>query len=208
MTTDKNGAESTIGESDLDALGNAGSDILSERLRDSLPSISFGAWQPTVEQAVVEKGSEGHQPQPRRWDFGRPKRKPSPAREQVPQEKPDVDTRPHTAAAPTTRTAMAATTATAPTASGAPTPVRTTVQPAARRGRRRDEHVDAAGLPEVLTVDETAALLRVDRKSAYAMIARHEIPGVRKVGRTIRVSRDAVVEWMRQGDVVHGRRKP
>lgn len=208
MTTTKNPPATAFGTFDLDALGDAGSNILSERLRDSLASASFGVWQPTVEQAVVEKGSEGHQPQPRRWDFGRPKRKPSPAREQVPQVKPDVDTRPHTAAAPTTRTAMAATTATAPTASGAPTPVRPTVQPAARRGRRRDEHVDAAGLPEVLTVDEVAVLLRVDRKTAYSMIARNEIPGARRVGRAIRVSRDAVVDWMRQGDVVRGRRKP
>jgi excisionase family DNA binding protein len=51
----------------------------------------------------------------------------------------------------------------------------------------------------VLTVDETAALLRVDRKTVYAMISRHEVPGVRRVGRALRISRDAVLEWLRTG---------
>jgi len=38
-------------------------------------------------------------------------------------------------------------------------------------------------LPEVLTADELAILLRVDRKSAYAALARGEIPGARRIGR-------------------------
>jgi excisionase family DNA binding protein len=51
----------------------------------------------------------------------------------------------------------------------------------------------------VLTVDELAALLRVDRKSAYAAIERREIPGVRQIGRAYRVSRAAVVAWLAEG---------
>ena len=64
-------------------------------------------------------------------------------------------------------------------------------------------------LPEVLTADELAALLRIDRKSAYAALARGEIPGARRIGRTIRVSRDAVLNWLAdgQGRVSHSRRK-
>jgi excisionase family DNA binding protein len=54
-------------------------------------------------------------------------------------------------------------------------------------------------LPEVLTVDELAALLRVDRKTVYAQIARGEIPGVRRLGKTIRISRDAVLRWLAEG---------
>jgi len=54
-------------------------------------------------------------------------------------------------------------------------------------------------LPEVLTVDELAALLRVDRKTAYAAIASGEIPGVRRVGRTLRVHRATVVGWLAEG---------
>jgi len=42
-----------------------------------------------------------------------------------------------------------------------------------------------ANLPEVLTVEEVADLLRVDRKTAYAAIAEGGVPGVRRVGRCI-----------------------
>lgn len=52
---------------------------------------------------------------------------------------------------------------------------------------------------EVLTVDELAAFLRVERKTAYAAIARGEIPGVRRIGARLRVSRSAVVGWLAQG---------
>jgi excisionase family DNA binding protein len=58
----------------------------------------------------------------------------------------------------------------------------------------------AAGLPPVLTVEEVADLLRVDRKTAYAAIAEGGVPGVRRVGRCIRVSRDAVLEWLDRGE--------
>lgn len=51
-------------------------------------------------------------------------------------------------------------------------------------------------LPSILTVDELAVLLRVNRKTAYDAIAEGRIPGARRVGRAIRVSRDAVLEWL------------
>jgi excisionase family DNA binding protein len=53
--------------------------------------------------------------------------------------------------------------------------------------------------PAVITVDELAALLRVERKTAYAAIARGEIPGARRIGGVIRISRDAVLGWLAQG---------
>lgn len=59
----------------------------------------------------------------------------------------------------------------------------------------------------VLTVDELAALLRVNRKSVYEAIACGEIPGVRRIGRTFRVSREAVLAWLREGRVSRSRRK-
>ena len=55
-------------------------------------------------------------------------------------------------------------------------------------------------LPEVLTVEEVADLLRVDRKTAYAAIAEGCVPGVRRVGRCIRVSRDALLTWLNEGE--------
>ncbi len=54
-------------------------------------------------------------------------------------------------------------------------------------------------LPEVLTVDELAALLRVERKTVYAAIARGDVPGARRVGTRLRISRDAVLRWLADG---------
>ncbi len=59
---------------------------------------------------------------------------------------------------------------------------------------------EGAALPLVLTVDEVATVLRVDRKTAYAVIAEGRLPGVRRLGRTIRVSRDALFEWLGEGE--------
>lgn len=53
--------------------------------------------------------------------------------------------------------------------------------------------------PDVLTVDELAKLLRVSRNTAYALVQRGEVPGVRHIGRAIRVSRAAVVAWLAEG---------
>jgi excisionase family DNA binding protein len=50
-----------------------------------------------------------------------------------------------------------------------------------------------------MTVDELAELLRVERKTAYAAIANGEIPGVRRVGRSIRIFRQAVLYWLASG---------
>jgi excisionase family DNA binding protein len=47
---------------------------------------------------------------------------------------------------------------------------------------------------EFLTVDEAAELLRVNRKSLYQAIERGEIPGVIRIGRTIRIRRSALTE--------------
>jgi excisionase family DNA binding protein len=75
---------------------------------------------------------------------------------------------------------------------------------ASAEGRgRRPGAVAPAELPPTITVDELAVLLRVERKSAYAAVARGEIPGVRRIGRAIRICRDAVLQWLRQGGVAH-----
>jgi excisionase family DNA binding protein len=60
-------------------------------------------------------------------------------------------------------------------------------------------------LPQVLTVEEVADLMRVDRKTAYAAIAEGDLPGVRRIGRCIRVSRDVFLRWLEQGETKHGR---
>lgn len=58
---------------------------------------------------------------------------------------------------------------------------------------------EAAALPPVLTVHELAALLRVDRKTVYNLITSGDLPGVRRLGKTIRISRDAVLRWLSEG---------
>ncbi|MEO8215216.1 MAG: helix-turn-helix domain-containing protein [Myxococcales bacterium] len=57
-------------------------------------------------------------------------------------------------------------------------------------------------LPRVLTPDELAKVLRVRRRSVYEAIARGDIPGVRRIGRKVRIDRDSVLAWMADG---HGR---
>jgi excisionase family DNA binding protein len=65
----------------------------------------------------------------------------------------------------------------------------------AQRGARGN----AAGrraLPPVLTVDEAARLLRVNRKTLYEAVRAGEVPGVVRVGRSIRIGREALLRWM------------
>jgi len=61
-------------------------------------------------------------------------------------------------------------------------------------------------LPPVLTVDEVAFLMRIDRKTAYAAIAEGGIPGVRRLGRCIRISRDVLLRWLEEGEAKPRRR--
>jgi excisionase family DNA binding protein len=59
-----------------------------------------------------------------------------------------------------------------------------------------EEAVPQEREPEVLTVPELAALLRMNAKSAYDLVARGKIPGATKVGRLWRVHRPTVVSWL------------
>ena len=54
----------------------------------------------------------------------------------------------------------------------------------------------------IITVDELARAMRVDRKTIYEMVHRGEIPGVVYVGRNIRFVRDVVLEWLCSGTPV------
>ncbi len=70
-----------------------------------------------------------------------------------------------------------------------------------------DGEQGGCALPQVLTVEEVADLMRVDRKTAYAAIAAGGVPGVRRIGRCIRVSRDVLLRWLEQGEAKQGRGK-
>ncbi len=58
------------------------------------------------------------------------------------------------------------------------------------------ERAGSPALPQVLTVDEAARLLRVNRKTLYDAVRAGEVPGVVRLGRSIRIGRDALLRWM------------
>lgn len=49
---------------------------------------------------------------------------------------------------------------------------------------------------EVLTVEEVAKLLRLDRKTVYAMVQKNRLPGARRFGGAIRIHKPTLVAWM------------
>lgn len=72
-----------------------------------------------------------------------------------------------------------------------------------------EPHLTGPGVVStVLTVDELAALLRVNRKTVYDALSRGEIPGARRIGNTYRILRGAVIDWLSsgQGRVSHSKR--
>jgi excisionase family DNA binding protein len=77
-----------------------------------------------------------------------------------------------------------------------------TTQYAQERKHKQEEQQErepAAEPPSVLTVDELAVLLRVNRKTVYEALSRSEIPGARRIGTTYRILRTAVLEWLASG---------
>ena len=63
-----------------------------------------------------------------------------------------------------------------------------------------------SSVPEVLTTQEAVRLLRISRPTLYELIKRREIP-VRKVGRSYRFCRSALLTWLAGKDrVSHSRR--
>lgn len=51
-------------------------------------------------------------------------------------------------------------------------------------------------LPEILTVDQVARVLRLNRKTVYQNIASGELPVAFRLGRAIRISKNALINWL------------
>ena len=65
-----------------------------------------------------------------------------------------------------------------------------------------------AEIPDVLTVEEVATWLRINRKTVYEAAKGGQIPCC-KVGRILRFSRQAVLQWLNgQGRVSTKRSRP
>jgi excisionase family DNA binding protein len=56
---------------------------------------------------------------------------------------------------------------------------------------------------EIMTVDDLAAYLRIDRQTVYRKFRRGELPGVR-IGRAIRFKREVVDGWLRTNSMAWG----
>lgn len=50
--------------------------------------------------------------------------------------------------------------------------------------------------PEMLTVEEAAAFLRVNRKTFYEAVRMGSVPGVVRLGRIIRINKSALIGWV------------
>lgn len=50
--------------------------------------------------------------------------------------------------------------------------------------------------PELLHVEEAARLLRIGRTRAYEMTQSGEMPGLVRIGRSVRVSRRRLLAWI------------
>ena len=50
-----------------------------------------------------------------------------------------------------------------------------------------------AAFPALMTVDETAELLRTTRKAIYALVERGQLAGVRRLGRRVLIDRDELL---------------
>src|SRR5262249_12378322 len=57
---------------------------------------------------------------------------------------------------------------------------------------------DDTWVPLLLTVDETAELLRTSRKGIYAMVERGQLPAVTRLGRRVLVRSDVLLRWLCQ----------
>jgi excisionase family DNA binding protein len=51
-------------------------------------------------------------------------------------------------------------------------------------------------LPDVLTVEQAAGVYRLGRKAMYEAVARGEVPGVIRLGRSIRISKHALARQL------------
>jgi len=49
-----------------------------------------------------------------------------------------------------------------------------------------------------MTADEVAALLRTTRVAVYALVSRHQLPGVVRLGRRVLFRTQDLVDWLDQ----------
>ena len=73
--------------------------------------------------------------------------------------------------------------------------------PRGRLGAGESSHSDdhrRPRLPVLLTIDEAADLLRTTRRAIYAMVERHQLPGVIRIRRRVLLRADDLLHWLDQ----------
>lgn len=56
----------------------------------------------------------------------------------------------------------------------------------------------AEALPVLLTVDDVAQLLRTSNRAIYAMVERHQLPGIVRIGRRVLFRTADLLDWLNQ----------
>jgi len=56
-------------------------------------------------------------------------------------------------------------------------------------------------LPPIMSVEQFALWMHIARQSAYKAVRSGQVPGVVRIGKTLRIYRDAVIRWVEQGNV-------
>lgn len=62
--------------------------------------------------------------------------------------------------------------------------------------RSTDDSAAVAGLPILLSADETADLLRTSRRAIYVMVERNQLPGVTRIGRRMLFRGADLLRWL------------
>ena len=61
-----------------------------------------------------------------------------------------------------------------------------------------EQRVNHRAVPRFLNVDEAADLLRTTRRAIYAMVERHQLPGVVRLRRRVLFRSDVLLDWLDQ----------
>jgi excisionase family DNA binding protein len=54
-------------------------------------------------------------------------------------------------------------------------------------------------MTELLTINETAALLKLSDRTVYEKLRRGRLPGAAKLGKEWRIDRDKLLDWIARG---------
>ena len=60
---------------------------------------------------------------------------------------------------------------------------------------------------DIITVDELAEYLKLDRKTIYDSVKAGEMPGAQRIGRSIRIHSPTVLAWLERGWLPKPRKK-